>query len=169
MYGSTEVYDSRIETAKLYDLKWAYIAAWVFTLTVVWLNFYPAKFKVRVMGMGSICANMLIYKLATDNEGEGSAVILHTTGDLGAYNRSNRSIHNFLEHSLPFVLAMPLGFFTFPFPAFVIVCVFVFGRMLHQYRYTVEGWGAHILGFLIDRIANFTMLGFLALAAYKQF
>ena len=167
-YGSTDLYNSRIETAKLYDLKWAYIAVWVFAFQVIWLNFYPMPYKESVMNGGNLRANMFLYKLATDGD-EGSAIILHEDGDLGAYNRANRSIYHFLENCLPIVVAMPLGFFTFPFPAFVLVCVYSLGRIAYQLGYTAKGFGGHIVGFMMDRMSTFTMLGLLAIGAFNQF
>ena len=167
-FGSTEVYDARIETAKLYDLKWAFMACWIFTFQVVWLNFYPLQFKEVVMNGGNLRANMFIYKLATDGD-EGSAIVLYEDGDLGYYNRSNRSIYHFLENCLQIVVAMPFGFFIFPFPAFVVVCFYSLGRILYQTGYTAKGFGGHFLGFFMDRFATYTMLGFLAIGAYKQF
>ena len=70
---------------------------------------------------GNLRANMFIYKLATDQGGEGSAIVLNEDGDIGSYNRGNRSVHHFLENSLPFVASLPITFFLYPIPAFSLL------------------------------------------------
>ena len=131
-YGDTSKYDSRRDICKSYDLEWLLLSLIIFALIVVWINMYPMRFKERFMGRkGNLRANMFIYKLATDQSGEGSAVVLNEDGDIGCYNRGNRSVHHFLENSLPFVGAMPITFFLYPIPAFVLLCLFCFGRVIH--------------------------------------
>ena len=169
MFGSTDLYNARIEIAKQYELKWAYISVVIFGLAVCWLNLYPVQYKEAVMRGGNLRANMFIYRLAAENPDESSAVVLHEDGDLGLYNRGNRSIYHFLENCLPIVVTLPLGFFTFPFPTFVCVCIYSFGRIIYQIGYTLKGFGGHIPGFLSDRGSTFTMIGLMILAAIKQF
>ena len=133
-FGETEKYDERIALAKQYDMQWLLLAIIVFTLTVGWLNMYPMRFKERVMGgpgAGNLRANMFVYKLATDAPDGGSAVVLHEEGDLGRYNRGNRSIYHFLENCLPLVVSMPISFFLYPVPTFVCVCVYCLGRIVY--------------------------------------
>ena len=129
------------------------------------------RFKEAVMngkaGGANLRANMQIYKLATDTNNEGSAVVLHTEGDLGRYNRANRSIYHFLENTLGMVISLPLSFFLFPLPTFVLVCLYSLGRIIYQVGYTNGGYGGHVWGFMCDRIAVLTIQGFMILAYTK--
>ena len=125
------------------------------------------RYKEAVMNggaAGNLRANMFIYKLATDKSEEGSAVVLHDEDDLGRYNRGNRSIYHFLENVLPFVLAMPISFFTYPIPTFICVCLYCFGRIIYQVGYTRSGYGGHAIGFAFDRLATATIFGLLIVA-----
>ena len=119
------------------------------------------------MAAGNLRANMFIYKLATDKTEEGSAVVLHDEGDLGYYNRGNRSIYHFLENCLSFVLALPISFFTYPFPTFVCVCLYCFARIIYQIGYTRIGYGGHVPGFFLDRFTTTTIIGLLIVAYFK--
>ena len=134
---------------------------------VVILNFYPVYYKEQVMTKGNIRANQFIYRLANEPADTSSAVVLHEDGDLGYYNRANRGIYHFLENCLPIVMTTPLGFWTYPFPTFVCICVYSFGRLLYQIGYTKSGFGGHFPGFVCDRFSTFTMIGLLAIAAWK--
>ena len=170
-FAETEKYDERIALAKTYDMQWFLLAAVVFSLTVAWLNMYPMRFKERVMGgpgAGNLRANMFIYKLATAQADEGSAVVLHDEGDLGRYNRGNRSIYHFLENCLPLVVAMPISFFLFPLPTFVCVVIYCFGRIVYQIGYTKGGYGSHGIGFLLDKLSSQAVIGLLIVAYTKM-
>ena len=128
------------------------------------------RFKERFMGRGgNLRSNMFIYKMATDQAGEGSVVILNEDGDIGAYNRGNRSLHHFLENSLPFVASMPIVFFLYPIPAFVILCIFCVGRIAHQIGYARVGYGftGHVPGFVLVMVATYITLG-LVIVAYTK-
>ena len=147
------------------------LACVLFSWMVIWLNMYPMRFKEAVMngkaGGANLRANMQIYKLATDTNNEGSAVVLHTEGDLGRYNRANRSIYHFLETTLGMVISLPISFFLFPLPTFVLVCLYSLGRIIYQVGYTNGGYGGHVWGFMCDRIAVLTIQGFMILAYTK--
>ena len=168
-WGSTSAYDAKITTLRTIDpnFMYAYLACVVFAYVVVFLNFYPVFYKEQVMRGGNLRANQFIFRLAAENADESSAVVLHEDGDLGLYNRANRGIYHFLENCLPLVVSLPLGFWTYPFPTFVCVCVYSFGRVVYQIGYTLGGFGLHLPGFMCDRGATFTMIGLLAFAAYK--
>ena len=117
---------------------------------------------------GNLRANMFIFRLAAEKPDESSAVVLHEEGDLGYYNRGNRSIYHFLENCLPILTSMPLGFFLFPFPSAVCLMVYSLGRIIYQIGYTKIGFGAHIPGFMMDRGATFTMLALMLMAGVKM-
>ena len=116
---------------------------------------------------GNLRANMFIYKLATDQGGEGSAVVLNEDGDIGSYNRGNRSVHHFLENSLPFVASLPITFFLYPIPAFSLLCLFCLGRITHQVGYANRGYGGHVPGFILIQFATYILLGLLIIAYTK--
>ena len=168
--GDKTKYDARIAMTKEFDLQWFMLAIVAFSWMVMWLNGYPTCFKEAVMngmsGGANLRSNMQIYKLATDTNNEGSAVILHTEGDLGRYNRANRSIYHFLENCLGLVIALPLTFFMFPIPSFVLVCISCLGRIIYQVGYT-GGYGKHALGYMLDSTAKITVLGLIILAYTK--
>ena len=79
--------------------------------------------------------------------------MLNVDGDIGSYNRGNRSLHHFLETSLGFVISLPVSFFIYPIPTFVILTLFCIGRIAHQAGYAGRGWGGHIVGFLVARLS----------------
>ena len=118
---------------------------------------------------GNLRSNMFIYKLATQQGDEGSAIVMHEDGDLGQYNRANRSVHHFMESSLSLVAALPLSFFLFAFPTFVALCCFCVGRIIYQIGYTAKGYGGHVIGWIIDTFANMTIAGLMILAYQKSF
>ena len=156
--------DLRIAAAKEVDAQWMILGLILFNLTVTWLNMYPLRFKERFMGMGNLRANSFIYKQATDTNGEGSVIVLNTEGDIGSYNRGNRSIHHFLENGLGFIASLPISFYLFPLPTFVLLCVYCLGRIGYQIGYSNSGFGGHFIGFFMDRLSSFTVLGLLILA-----
>ena len=129
------------------------------------------RFKAGIMSgkAGNLRANMFIYKLATDTAEEGSAVVMHSEGDLGRYNRANRSIYHYLENSLGIIASLPLSFFLFPLPTFVALGAFCLGRIVYQLGYTAKGYGGHGPGFLLDRLATMTISGLMVVAYYKTF
>ena len=92
---------------------------------------YPLRFKEKFMGGGNFRANMFIYKQATDKNDSMSAVILNTEGDIGCYNRANRSIHHFLETGLGFIASLPISFYLYPLPTFILLVAFCIGRVSH--------------------------------------
>ena len=169
--GSTSLYDSRIDKVKAYHGQYFMAYLILFELTVLWLNLYPMVFKAAIMRRddGNLRANMFIYKLATDKSDEKSAIVLHEDGDIGNYNRANRSIYHFLENSLPFVASLPLTFFMFPFPTFVLTCMFCLGRIVYQIGYTSKGYGGHVIGFMLDRISTYTLTALLLFTFIKTY
>ena len=147
------------------------LALVIFQATLIWMNMYPMRFKAGIMSgkAGNLRANMFIYKLATDQAEEGSAVVMHSEGDLGRYNRANRSIYHYLENSLGIIASLPLSFFLFPLPTFVALAAFCLGRIVYQLGYTAKGYGGHGPGFLLDRLATMTVSGLMIVAYYKTF
>ena len=108
------------------------LAIWFFGVMVTWINLYPLLYKGQIMGKsGNIRANQFIYKQATDLNGNQSAVILHEDGEIGNYNRGNRSIGHFLENALPILVTLPIGFKVFPVPSALLFINYSIGRMVY--------------------------------------
>ena len=101
---------------------------------------------------------MFIYKLAAEAD-SNSMVILESTGDVGLYNRGNRTLYHFLENSAPMLLGLVLNSFVYPFPTFVIMILYVMARMVYTIGYTVGGFGSHVPGFVLERLTFATTMG----------
>ena len=117
---------------------------------------------------GNIRANMFIYKIA----GEGNmknAVVYNEEGDIGCYNRANRSVGHFLENSTPVILSIIMCGFVYAMPTMVLTIIFTIGRMLHQIGYSIKGYGGHGLGFLLAAVSTEILNGLLITVAVKSF
>lgn len=150
--GGDATYEAKFEDIANNDLHWTYLAVVVFGRTISYLNFYPMAWKSGMKG--NTRANPFFYK--TDG---GELVVLETEGDIGRYNRANRSVHHMIENFGAFLAGMVLAGQVFPFPVFCLVCLFCLGRILHQSGYT-SGYGSHGVGFLFSIVlAGSTMEG----------
>ena len=148
--GSTDVYNLRIASLKAVDMQYLYLSAFFYGLLTSFLNMYPMLFKSRVMRSTdkNFRTNMFIYKHAAPGA-SSSVVVLQEEGDVGKYNRANRSLMHFIENGSIIVLALPLNCFVYAFPTFVVFCVFFIGRIVYAIGYTNGGYGKHGPGFLI--------------------
>jgi hypothetical protein len=83
--GSTATYDAKIAALGA-DAGWTFLTAVLFSRAVLYLNFFPMKYKKKIMrgSSGNIRTNMAIYK-ALDNEGKshGQAIVMAAEGDVG--------------------------------------------------------------------------------------
>ena len=118
--------------------------------------------------MGNLRSNVFVYKQATDAAGEGPAIIMNPDGDIGAYNRGNRSLHHFLESSLPVVVSLPVVFNLYPFPTFVLLVLFCIGRVMHQAGYATGGYGYHMPGIALTVLCIYTVLGLLIISLVRM-
>ena len=170
-FGDSATYQQRIQIAKDYDGQWFMLALVVLQFTVMWMVDYSMTSKLRVMnvfeGDKDLHGNQFIYKFATKKDNEGSAIIVNEEGDVGQYNRANKSLYQFLENCLGFVAMLPLSFFLFTIPTFVSLAAFCFGRVIYQIAYT--SGGKQVLGWFLDRIATLTVTGLMILAYQKSF
>ena len=123
--------DAVFEALKLAESGWALLAAFIFGIGTWILNVYPEYYKAKIMVPGAMWTNVFIYRLAAEDPNESSAVILHTEGDYGAYNRAHRGLYHFLENVLPVVFALPYCFKVYPCPSFVLTCTYMFGRIIY--------------------------------------
>ena len=117
---------------------------------------------------GNLRANQFVYKRAIDADGQGPAIVLNHDGDIGKYNRANRSLHHFIENDLPFIVALPINFYLWPLPTFVLLCIYSFGRMIHQAGYARGGWGSHRCGFFFVLLCSYILVGLMIIAFVKM-
>ena len=121
---------------------------------------------------GNLRANMYVYRVSspdhadtsTESAGALGPVVLEEGGDVGKYNRANRSLHHYIENLPPFLLGMPLCAYVFPAATFVLTCLFAVGRVAHQLGYT-RGYGGHGAGFGIALLCTCVQDGLLLTAA----
>lgn len=169
-YGDRTFFDSQI--AVLTGMHWGYvyIGVGIFSLLVHWLNLYPMAFKGKIMlqNSGNMRANMSIYKVnLPDTEKQLPYVVLEEEGDVGEYNRANRSLFHFNENAAGFLLNFVFAGGVFPFPAMIIIIVFAVGRALHQQGYS-KGYGSHGAGFALAMISTITSEGLVWVVAAKS-
>ena len=124
-----------------------FLAAILFARLTLSLNFYPMKFKSKIMWGSSknLRTNMAIYKpLKSDGttDVEAPAVVMVDDGEVGKYNRANRSLSHFTETVPSFLLMLAAVGPIFPLPAFIVVVFYAYGRVAHQ-KGEVEGYGSH--------------------------
>jgi len=169
---SPSSYDAKIAAVKKQDMHWVFAAAVVVARTVAFLNFYPMILKSQVMSgkAGNLRANMYIFKVLSPDAALSLPVVLEDEGDLGRYNRANRSLHHFTENMGFFVVGLYLAGTCFPAPTFVLACIFGLGRVVHQVGYSSEkGYGNHGAGFALAQLATLILEGLLILVAAKGF
>ena len=94
---------------------------------------------------------------------------MNPDGDIGKYNRGNRSLHHFLESSLTVVVSLPVLFDIYPLPTFVLLVFFCIGRVMHQMGYATGGYGFHMPGVSIAIICLYTFLGLLIVSVVRLF
>lgn len=162
-----DVYNAKFEQIAYAGYAYAYLSAYIFARMVHWLNMYPLFHKSAVMrgDSGNLRANMLIYRQIGEGAHPG-AIVLAEDGELGAYNRANRSLTHFVENSTGVALAVVLCSYPFALPTFISLCVFALGRIVHQIGYT-NGYGSHAIGFLLSFLSLETLNGLLLLTAIK--
>ena len=130
-YGSKTNYDGTINAMKSSDGGYLYLAAYIFSRLVNFLNFYPMQFKGEATKSGEYgMENQYIYKVKGENAPTGD-VILESEGTVGNYNRANRTTHHFAENSISIPLSAMLAGQVFPFPVFIYMCLIFVGRIAY--------------------------------------
>eukprot|EP00435_Cladocopium_sp_Y103_P049804 s1468_g15.t1 len=97
-FGATAKYDSQLKTFGKEDgYGWLYLAVYLFSVVVSFVNLFPMYYKGKVMkgDAGNLRANMFIY---TVDDGSNKHVVLEEEGGIGEYNRANRSLGHFVEN-----------------------------------------------------------------------
>ncbi len=163
----------KVDTQIGVDKGFLFLAAIVFGRMVLQLNFFPMQYKSKIMKGKSknLRTNMAIYKPLNQEGGtdeKSAAIVMVAEGDVGKYNRANRSLTHFTE-TVPSVLFMLfLVGPVFPQAAFGIVVVYSLGRVLHQ-RGEAESYGAHGKGFMLSLLSTFVLEGLCWICAVKSF
>lgn len=169
--GDTAAYDAKVALLSEYDLGYVYVSAFVLSLTVAWLNYFPVLLKNRFMHiLGNLRSNLFIYKVmdATDQDSKRQPhVVLDQEGGIGQYNRANRSMHHFTENVGGHVLCILFAGFVFPRPAMVATVLLCIGRVLHQIGYVAVGFGGHGVGFFFWTFSAGTLEMLVLIAACK--
>lgn len=168
-FGATAKYEARVSEVVAKELHWAMAAICVLGRCVTLVNMLPMIWKQKIMTTtsGNLRSNLFIYTAV----GDGAAphqVLLETEGDVGKYNRANRSLHHMVENFAVVIAGIFAAAQVFPFPTFVATCLFSIGRVLHLIGYTY-GYGKHAPGFVLSTISTSTIEGMLALVALKGF
>jgi len=189
--GDTAKYEARIKEVVRSEHHWAFAAAAVLGATIRLVNFYPAVHKQMIMlrNSGNLRSNPFIYKAI----GAGASmkhVVFDDDGEVGKYNRANRSLHHMIENFGSVLAGLFLASTVFPYPVFVCVCVFCVGRVAHQVGYTTGaplssprpplslpvslgprpvGYGGHGIGFALSALASAAIEGMLGFVAIKAF
>lgn len=156
-----------IEMMAMHNLQYLLLAGVLLGKLLMWANFYPMIFKSRIMkgNSGNLRANMSIYRVATD---DGPHVVLDDFGDVGAYNRANRSLAHLGENLMSFVIPFVLCGWLYPIQMFGLTCVYCAGRVLHATGYT-EAYGKHGRGFGLSMLAVVAAEGLLLVGAFLGF
>lgn len=126
------------------NIGYLYLAVGVFSIMGSLLNNLPMIWKGQVMpgNAGNLRSNMAIFRVnAAQGETQFPAVVLQEDGDVGRYNRSNRALAHFNENGLTFALTAIAAGIVFPFPVFVLTCIYAVARIWYQIAYTTGGYG----------------------------
>eukprot|EP00620_Florenciella_sp_RCC1587_P017246 CAMPEP_0182573810 /NCGR_PEP_ID=MMETSP1324-20130603/20432_1 /TAXON_ID=236786 /ORGANISM="Florenciella sp., Strain RCC1587" /LENGTH=273 /DNA_ID=CAMNT_0024788967 /DNA_START=82 /DNA_END=903 /DNA_ORIENTATION=- len=169
-FGSTAKYEAKMALVAEYEMQYAYAAAAFVGAIVRLINLYPMRYKSAIMKTNSenLRSNMYVYKAIGPNAAQHH-VVFDDEGDVGKYNRANRSLHHLTENHAIILVGAGLAGFVFPFPAMVCVLAWGAGRFLHQALYAASGYGAHAYGFMVAMNASLALEGLLMLTAAKGF
>lgn len=166
-FGATAKYDSQLKTFGKEDgYGWLYLAVWLFSVVVSFVNLFPMFYKEKVMkrDAGNLRANMFIY---TVDDGSNKHVVLEEEGGIGEYNRANRSLGQFVENVAGFLLLVPFAGKVFTIPTSVLIIVLAVGRIAHQMGYASGGYGKHAPGFFLHLMSVVSLEGLVLLTATR--
>mmetsp|Transcript_100609 Transcript_100609/g.194309 ORF Transcript_100609/g.194309 Transcript_100609/m.194309 type:complete len:235 (+) Transcript_100609:77-781(+) len=172
-FGATaqqkELVGRKLQLLESWDLGYLYFSVYTFSVLVMWVNNLPMVYKARLGLKGNIRANMYFYKLLGGNGMTKTSLVgLEEKGDIGVYNRANRSLSHFVENMGPAIINMLAAGFVFGLPTLVTTIVFCLGRVMHQIGYT-KGYGSHAAGFGLALLATMVLEGLVLVAAVGAF
>mmetsp|Transcript_13491 Transcript_13491/g.31737 ORF Transcript_13491/g.31737 Transcript_13491/m.31737 type:complete len:227 (-) Transcript_13491:239-919(-) len=168
-FGARSKYDDNMKFIVAHEYYWAYLSAWMVQRLVHWINIYPAIAKGKILpgggAAGQLRPNPFLYtQLTEEHKPTGPIIGFYGEGDIGVYNRANRSLQHMLENAPGWMVNLIAASVVFPFPCFILMCFIFVGRILHQVGYTYN-YGAHAPGFMMSNIAA-EVLGGLSLMAF---
>ena len=153
---------TKLDLVTSHELHHLFLSAMVFGRCVGWLNTYPMQHKSRILRgkSGNLRANMVFYRKLNEDENSGY-IGMESEGDVGKYNRANRSLTHFTENALPTAMSILLAGFVFPTSTLCLTSVYALGRILHQRGYAEGGYGfqGHAPGFILSAVADFSLQG----------
>lgn len=169
-FGDTAKYESRMALVAEWDMHYAYMAAAVVGMVVRLINMYPMRYKSAIMKSDSenLRSNMFVYK-AIGPDAAQHHVVFDDEGDVGKYNRANRSLHHMVENHAIILAGLVLGSFVFPGATLGCTCLWAVGRFFHQSFYAESGYGSHGAGFMMAFVSSICLEGMLTLTAAKGF
>jgi hypothetical protein len=150
-----------------------YLALAILSVLVSFLNMYPMVYKAAVLpgNAGNLRANMLIYKanFSEGNPGKLPYVVMEEIGDIGCYNRANRSLHHFNENSACLTALVVAAGLVLPGPTLTITVLYALCRVWYQVAYTIGGYGfglcKHAVPFMVHTLMYLILEGFVWVAA----
>jgi hypothetical protein len=136
LFGATaqqkELVGKKLELLESWGLGYLYCSIYIFSVLVMWLNVLPMVYKARLGLKGNIRANMQFYKVLSSNGMAKMPLVgLEEEGDVGMYNRANRSLSHFVENMGSALINMLAAGFVFGLPTLVLTVVFFLGRVLY--------------------------------------
>jgi hypothetical protein len=98
-YGATDKYENRIKDVQKSEQHYAFAAAAILGATIRLVNMYPAVHKGMIMlqNSGNLRSNPFIYK-AIGTGASNKHIVFDDAGEVGKYNRANRSLHHMIEN-----------------------------------------------------------------------
>eukprot|EP00658_Telonema_sp_P-2_P026033 TRINITY_DN204_c0_g1_i2.p1 TRINITY_DN204_c0_g1~~TRINITY_DN204_c0_g1_i2.p1 ORF type:complete len:222 (-),score=61.55 TRINITY_DN204_c0_g1_i2:407-1072(-) len=125
--------DAKIQLLASYELGWIYIGAWVLKVGQLLMNMVlgSARKKAKVN-----VPDQQVYKVKGAQGSSLGYVMMEQDGALGAFNRAQRALQNYNEIYTQFAVYFLLAGLVFPFPVFVIGCLFAAFRVFGAVGYT---------------------------------
>lgn len=161
-FGARDKYDAKIDLLAGYDLGWVYMGLFVIKIFQLFININ--------LGMSRKAAKVnvpdqQVYKVGGDGAPQGY-VLMELEGDLGRFNRAQRALQNYIE-GLPIFLAFAVFVgFVFPFPAFVLIVLFMASKTAYAVGYTKDA-KSRMKGGMISMICSEVLQGLLLVAGVK--
>eukprot|EP00747_Dinoflagellata_sp_TGD_P025760 gnl/TRDRNA2_/TRDRNA2_131465_c0_seq1.p1 gnl/TRDRNA2_/TRDRNA2_131465_c0~~gnl/TRDRNA2_/TRDRNA2_131465_c0_seq1.p1 ORF type:complete len:295 (-),score=20.68 gnl/TRDRNA2_/TRDRNA2_131465_c0_seq1:46-894(-) len=120
-----------------------YVAIGLLSVLVSCLNLFPMIFKEQVLprSSGNLRSNPMIYKVNVIEGARLPYIVMEQEGELGEYNRSNRSLMHFAENGIPIALNVVAAGLIFPMPVMVLTIFFCIFRIWYMFAYSLRGYG----------------------------
>lgn len=159
--GSTAHYDSKLAILSTYELGWVYIGLFVIKLGAFTINI---NLGVNRKASKVNVPDQHVYKVHGSNAGY---VLMETDGVIGQFNRAQRAYMNYLEQQPLFLAFFAFAGFVFPFPVFVLACIFSFFRFVAALGYTTSA-NDRMKGNVFAMLASNVIEGMVLFAGIKS-